>query len=328
MVLIISSDTDVSTNHIIEWFLYQKIPFIRINDSTKVFLKELEINDDNVDAYLILEDKFHDKFELRLSDITSVWYRRGYINIVTNRFSSKYLNSKKHKKIYEYLNKEKKQVEELLYYMLAEKKHINTYFDDVEINKSYVLRKASLCGLKIPQNSISSYPKVIESKLNTWNNMMITKALKYSFITINKKMFSAGTEKIKKKDLENSPRFIFPTLVQNQIDKAFEVRTFYLEGQFYSVAIFSQSNEQTAVDFRNYNYEKPNRTPPFQLPKNIEEKLDSLMKLLGYNSGSIDIVVDKKGDFIFLEVNPVGQFHQVSIPGNYYIEEKIAKHLY
>jgi ATP-GRASP peptide maturase of grasp-with-spasm system len=328
MVLIISSDTDISTNHIIEWFLYQKTPFIRINDSTKVFLKELELDDNTVDACLILKDFFHNNFEFKLSSITSVWYRRGYINIATNRFLSKYLNSKKHKKIYEYLNKEKKQVEELLYHMLAEKRHINTYFDDVEINKSYVLWKASLCGLKIPKNSITSYPEVIKTKLNSWDNMMITKALKYSFITIDKKMFSAGTEKITEEYLEDSPRFIFPTLVQNQIDKAFEVRTFYLEGQFYSVAIFSQSNEQTAVDFRNYNYEKPNRTPPFQLPRNIEEKLASLMKLLGYNSGSIDIVVNKKGEFIFLEVNPVGQFHQVSIPGNYYLEEKIAKYLH
>jgi len=35
----------------------------------------------------------------------------------------------------------------------------------------------------------------------------------------------------------------------------------------------------------------------------------------------------RNGDFIFLEINPVGQFGMTSIPCNYFLEKKIAEHL-
>ena len=108
------------------------------------------------------------------------------------------------------------------------------------------------------------------------------------------------------------------------MDKLFEIRTFYLKRTCYSSAIFSQNDEKTKVDFRNYNYENPNRTPPFRLPKNIEKSIDLLMKKLDMTSGSLDFVYTKSKKFVFLEVNPIGQFQQVSLPCNYYLEKQIA----
>ena len=83
----------------------------------------------------------------------------------------------------------------------------------------------------------------------------------------------------------------------------------------------------TKIDFRNYNRKKPNRTPPYDLPNRIEKKIKSCMKALNLNSGSIDMIVTPNDDYIFLEVNPVGMFWQVSFPCNYNIEEQIAKYL-
>jgi D-alanine-D-alanine ligase-like ATP-grasp enzyme len=45
------------------------------------------------------------------------------------------------------------------------------------------------------------------------------------------------------------------------------------------------------------------------------------------NTGSIDIIKDNNGEYIFLEVNPVGQFGMTSIPCNFYLEKKIAEYL-
>jgi hypothetical protein len=39
------------------------------------------------------------------------------------------------------------------------------------------------------------------------------------------------------------------------------------------------------------------------------------------------MIVTPEKKYIFLEVNPIGQFNQVSIPCNYAIEEKIANYL-
>lgn len=93
------------------------------------------------------------------------------------------------------------------------------------------------------------------------------------------------------------------------------------------MAIFSQEDQQTEVDFRNYNFEKPNRTVPFLLPIDLQEKLIQLMKNLHLKSGSIDMVLTEEGDYVFLEVNPVGQFGMVSSPCNYELSKLIAETL-
>ena len=51
------------------------------------------------------------------------------------------------------------------------------------------------------------------------------------------------------------------------------------------------------------------------------------MKKSNLDTGSIDIVVTKKEEYVFLEVNPVGQFGWVSSNCNYYLEEKVANYL-
>lgn len=51
------------------------------------------------------------------------------------------------------------------------------------------------------------------------------------------------------------------------------------------------------------------------------------MQKLTIKCGSIDMVVNTKNEFVFLEVNPFGQFQQVSFPCNYYLELKVAENL-
>ena len=116
-------------------------------------------------------------------------------------------------------------------------------------------------------------------------------------------------------------------MFQEYIEKLYEIRAFYLDGNFYCSAIMSQNDSRTKVDFRNYNIEKPNRTPSYKLPIDLEEKISQLMACLNLNSGSIDLLVDVSGNYIFLEVNPIGQFGQVSKPCNYFLEMEVAKHL-
>jgi len=93
------------------------------------------------------------------------------------------------------------------------------------------------------------------------------------------------------------------------------------------MAIFSQNDEQTKTDFRVYNYDKPNRCVPFKLPVEIENKLNKLMKILDFESGSIDIIYGTDNNFYFLEINPIGQIGMVSYPCNYMLEKEIAREL-
>jgi glutathione synthase/RimK-type ligase-like ATP-grasp enzyme len=71
----------------------------------------------------------------------------------------------------------------------------------------------------------------------------------------------------------------------------------------------------------------PNRYIPYQLPKSVEKKIIRLMKKLSIDSGSIDMIVDKKDKYYFLEVNTVGQYGMISAPCNYNLDNEISQYL-
>ncbi len=48
------------------------------------------------------------------------------------------------------------------------------------------------------------------------------------------------------------------------------------------------------------------------------------MQDLNLNCGSVDLIKDKDGNYIFLEVNPNGQYGMVDAPCNFNLNEKIA----
>src|SRR5699024_11613139 len=111
------------------------------------------------------------------------------------------------------------------------------------------------------------------------------------------------------------------------IEKQFEVRVFYLKGECFSKAIFSQNDQQTAEDYRNYNIEKPNRIIPFQLPVKIIKKTKKLMDEVGLDTGSLYFIVTKNNQYIFLEINPIGQFADFYYQCNCPLEKQVVKEL-
>lgn len=93
------------------------------------------------------------------------------------------------------------------------------------------------------------------------------------------------------------------------------------------MAIFSQNNKKTDIDYRNYDKDRPNRCIPFNLPEEIKEKLIQFLNYTYYNTGSFDLIVSDENEYYFLEINPIGQFGGLSYKCQYKIEEKIAKFL-
>ncbi|WP_394674545.1 grasp-with-spasm system ATP-grasp peptide maturase [uncultured Chryseobacterium sp.] len=195
------------------------------------------------------------------------------------------------------------------------------------INKTDALKIAQKNGIKIPDTLITTLKKDVR-KFKDKHKNIITKPIKdVSFIEYNNLEVKMYTKTVTDKEIDDMPETFFPCLYQNQIDKVFELRVFFIEDSYYSMAIFSQEDDKTKVDFRNYNVKKPNRNIPFSLPKDIESKLKKTMDELGLNTGSIDLIIDNENNYIFLEVNPVGQLGMVSVGGNYNLEKEIAQKL-
>ncbi|MEO4004443.1 grasp-with-spasm system ATP-grasp peptide maturase [Flavobacterium sp. CAU 1735] len=317
MVLILSAPDDLSTNDVIDWLRYYDIPFLRISVNDIITYKSVTIGNSQFNIEFSINEKSYN-----LHDFTAFWYRRSHYSIFIGKIIE---NNILDRQINRHLQVETNEIHKLFTNYIR-KKSINNHHD-LTINKLDVLKLATTFGLNIPDTLIAT-KKTAVSHFMRKHSKIITKNFSQGIFIHNKnESFNSTTNIVTKKIFNLLPKDFFPSLFQEHICKLFELRIFYLMGTFYSSAIFSQNDPKTSVDFRNYNKEKPNRTPPFKLPRSVEIKLVKLMKALKLNSGSIDMLVSVNSEYVFLEVNPIGQFGQVSKPCNYYLEKQIAKEL-
>lgn len=323
MILIISIKEDYSTNNVIDWIYHNQNNVLRINHEESIKNLEIIFNNDN---YKILFE--YNKKQYSINDFLSFWFRKGKLNfnsILAN--ISHNFNKEIKKEVFSHLlNEELNTIEQFIIYSLEQAKKLGSYYQG-DTNKLKSLAIAQQIGLSIPDSFIFSQKNQLKTLIQKSEDF-ITKGvqgiLSFGTDTIG---FNNKTELVNNSDVDEMSNKFFPSFFQNNIKKLYELRIFYLLGEFYSMAIFSQDDEQTKVDFRNYNLKNPNRTVPYKLPKDIERRLVLFMQKMNLDTGSIDMIVTPELEYVFLEVNPVGQYGMTSIPCNYYLDEKIAQYL-
>jgi ATP-GRASP peptide maturase of grasp-with-spasm system len=323
MILIITVHSDWSSNDVIEWLKYVNADYIRLNFED---LHALNIQNiiSNEKIELIVSTGESNEVLFKASDLDTVWYRRSSginLNINLNK-----IQNESRRSIGNFMINEMKYFNESFFGHLNDKRWLN-HFGSITNDKLKTLFLAKELGIDVPTTIITNSKQTL-LKFNTNFNKIIVKPI-YNMepLTIDKVSFLQYTTVFEEKMLKNHSERLFPTLAQEFLEKTYEIRSFFLDGKFYSMAIFSQNDVKTALDFRQYNRANPNRTVPYELPVEIEDKLRKLMIEMNLNSGSIDIVKTKSGRWVFLEVNPVGQFGMISYPCNYFVEKKIADFL-
>jgi ATP-GRASP peptide maturase of grasp-with-spasm system len=193
------------------------------------------------------------------------------------------------------------------------------------LNKLDVLRRAAREGIATPATLVTTEREALR-RFCAEHGAVITKPIGEvdAFIAGEVSHFLFTTP-LGPAEIAALPERFAPSLFQERIEKAYELRVFYLDGEFHAMAIFSQNDPQTRADFRQYNRERPNRNVPYRLRPDLAERLLRLMQGLELETGSLDLLVTPDGREVFLEVNPVGQLGMVSHPCNYQLERKIAQ---
>ena len=315
MILILSTPTDLDTQNVIEWLSNYNASFFRLNDE--------DLLKGNVELYydLLDESKTHfrqEEKEIYLKDISIVWFRKfGFLKTYESEFN-------KRSDITRYLYTEFSVMRSLIFNLLSKKKWL--YRKENMPSKLDVLKTAYLCGLNVPNTKILSNKKLLNEFFDANNKELLTKSLgEGKHVDYDNENYPFFTRKIE--STSSITKKFSPTLFQNYIDKIIELRIFYLDGDCYSMAIFSQNNPETKIDFRSYDLEKPTRYVPYELPKDIKLKINNMMNKLKLNTGSIDMIYSIDNKYYFLEVNPAGQFGMTSSPCNYNLHEKVAQYL-
>ena len=329
MILIFSESTDISTREVKEKLLNMSQDVLEISMGTPDICFEYVGND----KIIFRDRKCERKYDLLKA--SACWWRRTGLTKDTLVSNYPYRIDAEAGNL-DFLIQGNRNI--LNYEISALKKYINSMIyetcpihignpNHMGLNRLFTLEIAIKLGMNIPKYAVITNLNQIEN-MNDIGDTFVVKAIEdglYHFH--NNRAYYSYTEAYTKEEMKGKNIPLFPSLIMEKIEKEYEIRSFYLDGHFYSMAIFSQNNKQTEFDFRKYCAERPNKVEPYKLPHDVEEKLNRLFHYFDLNCGSADIVVDKKGNYIFLEINPVVQFQMTSLPCNYNLEQIIANYL-
>lgn len=95
-----------------------------------------------------------------------------------------------------------------------------------------------------------------------------------------------------------------PTIFQPYIDKLTELRCVVIGDKIFSAKINSQDSEVTRLDWRGGDCQHET----FELPKQVKMSIQRMMGSFGINFASLDMILTPEGEFVFLELNPNGQW--------------------
>lgn len=176
--------------------------------------------------------------------------------------------------------------------------------------KPYQLTVAAKLGFKIPETLITNSPEEGKRFFDTIKSDVVVKTLHTpGFVTENGIQVSLFNRRLGKQGLIPFLARLknCPVILQPYIEKLFELRITVVGGRVFPCAIYSQSSQRTLDDWRRYDL--PN-TPhkPFALPPDLEKKCVALVKTLGLKFGCIDMIVTPDKEYVFLEINPNGQW--------------------
>ncbi len=230
------------------------------------------------------------------------------------------------KELFLYNNRENNGLGFHLHNIFKRKKYISN-FNNVNVNKLDILYYCKQKGL-LHTPFIVTQSKKEALEFFEINREIISKGISFPFShRMESISYMSYSHKVSKQEIENLPEIFVPTFFQAYIKKKYEIRSFFLNGTSYSMAIFSQNNEKTQIDFRHYDDVKSNRLTPFKLPNLLQDRILELLYHFDLNTASIDIIYTEDGGYELIDVNPVGQFGMVSKPCNYYLEKIIAETL-
>lgn len=314
-VLIFSIHGEQSTSTVIDWLHYFGASFIRLNGDQ--ILQEQCLMQTGSDEFVVSSE--------RIDNINSVWYRRTAPQNVENNIKG-IKDEKLKSHVASHLLREKYATINSIYAHFEKKKWLS-HPKTSNLNKFHTLNLASKVKLKIPATIITSSKNELRKFKNKHKSIIVKNVGDAESFHIDGSNYITYTSIVEQEFMENIQEEFFPMMFQERIYKEFEIRVFHLNGKNHSMAIFSQNDKQTEVDFRKYNNQKPNRTVPYQLPSDVDTKINRLLSELHLNTASVDLIKAIDGEYVFLEVNPVGQFGMVSVPCNYNLEREVAEYL-
>ncbi|MET7396762.1 MvdC/MvdD family ATP grasp protein [Dactylosporangium sp. NPDC005572] len=171
--------------------------------------------------------------------------------------------------------------------------------------KSYHLGVAAGLGFAVPPTLVTADPDRLLDFREEHDGRIVTKPLHRS---PQQAGMGRYTEPVTNRDLAHVEALRqAPMIVQAYVPKDVELRVTVVGEAVFAVEIHSQATQHTRYDWRRYDH---GNTPlkVHRLPDEERQRCLELVQTLGLSFGAIDLILTPEGRYVFLEINPNGQF--------------------
>lgn len=175
-------------------------------------------------------------------------------------------------------------------------------------NKPRQLARAATLGWSVPETYVGNDPDEVARLWERTDGRMIVKPFTTLAVAGADGLRVPYTRPVRQADLRDTDGiWASPAIWQEAIQKEFELRITVVGDEVLAGAIDSQASARTRDDWRRYDFAHVAHTP-YQLPEPIRTRCLSLVRSLGLRFGALDVIATPAGDYVFLEVNPFGQW--------------------
>jgi len=294
-----------------------KLNLQMIRMDTDTFPLNIEIsaqqNIDGVSGSIRIAEEAH-----KLSEFSAVWFRKNLHSNLTSALDGKTLKQ---------ATKESTAAKNAVLYALESIFWFDSPFDIQRAeNKQLQLILAKQCGLTIPNSLLSNSPAAVKEFYFQENGSIISKMLTPLTNFMKSSTSFVYTSKVEEKHLDNLDGLKYcPMQFQQEIQKEYELRVIYVDGNFFTGKIATSAiTDENKPDWRRATQEDF-FWQAYQLPEDICQKINKLMSKLSLNFGALDIIRATNGDYVFLEVNPCGEWGMLQKILDYPITDHIAQ---
>jgi MvdC family ATP-grasp ribosomal peptide maturase len=191
-------------------------------------------------------------------------------------------------------------------------------------NKLWQLRLAREVGLQVPRTLLTNNAAQMRSFYAEVNGQMVAKLLTPLSISMDGSAAFVYTSEVTAADLADGEMLRYsPMVFQERVAKTCELRIAFVDGRLFAGAIDAGGSARGQVDWR---LAAPHETEwsRDEVPDGLATALKTLMSKLGLIYGAIDLIRTPGGEYIFLEVNPGGEWGMLERDLDYPISAAIA----
>lgn len=186
-------------------------------------------------------------------------------------------------------------------------------------NKPRQLAIAQSEGVAIPTTLLTNLAASARS-MSSAHGPLITKLLHAGPIKGRSGRVTMATSAVEPDDLaalEDAHLTMAPSLFQARLEKSVEARALVVGDRVLTATVDAQQTDGATVDWRQGYGELRDAFTPIELPSGFAAALVRIAKRLGLTYGAVDLILTPDDEWVFLEINPVGDWgwlHACGVP--------------